>query len=176
MSIEQTLERVAVALEVIANNIAVVGGAQVPPPVNTNPPTDPSVDTRSPQQKAADTRKANAAKKAAEEAGAPGPTTPNNVTPINTAPAPVGQPDPANTAGPADNQANVAGLAYNIPSNLQEMQALAGQVFQQLGGETGQGNKIGEVLASTYQCSSLSALPVEYYAGFARDIAALVQS
>ena len=159
--IENQLERIAVALEAIASMGTMPAAVKTP-----QAPADTGAETEelTPQQKAARTRKANAEKKKQAELAAQQ-TQPGNVTPINTTSGPAAN-APAGAADPS-----LAEIAYQIPATLQELQQLANDVFQQLGPR---GNEIGEVLAGTYQCSSLSALAPEYYAGFARDISALV--
>jgi len=193
MSIEKDLNRIATALEVIANNIAVVGahttgvGANVATPAPADKPTPaaapvtppPEIDTRSPQQKAADTRRKNKAAKDAEHLAATEAGEKSNVTPITPAPVLA---SPAAIATPAASVATPVAevavveavteeMAYIIPGTLEEMSQMANAIAAQLGPRV---NEIGELLAGTYQVSKLSELSLDYYAGFARDLHALV--
>lgn len=176
MPIEQTLERIADALEKIAVNTAGTNAAADPMPTATTPPappvmpasappvnppgTPPPVDIRSPQQKAADTRKAN---KAAKDAAVLKAAEANKVVPIGAPAAPVVPSDPSVVLDVIPE--------YVIPGTLADLKAIANDAAGKLGPRI---NEIGELLAGTYQVSSLSELPVEYYAGFVRDLHTLI--
>lgn len=168
MSIEKNLERIAVSLETIALATAAhvatdamvktaPAAAQSDTPAPTPPPTG-DVDTRSPQQKAADTRKANKLKKEAE-AGNVVPIAPPVATPPVAAPATAPLVEPP-----------LEGV-LDFPADLAGMTALTIEIFTQLGPR---GPEVGALLANTYGVSHVNDLPVEYYAGFTRDLRALV--
>ena len=189
MSIEQDLTRIATALEVIANNIAAVGqqmgakaadSASMPAPAPAaaaaaaeapaaEAPAAAEEDTRSPQQKAADTRKANKAKKEAE-AKTPPPLAVVPTPAVAPAAAPVAAPPVA--AAPA---APVEGV-LDFPADLPAMTQLVKETYAHLEQiEVGKGLKeVGKLMVGTYGVDNVSALSIDYYAGFARDLRALV--
>jgi len=171
MSLEKNIERIAVALEVLANNAAIgiqraypdiaVGGntqpaGDVTPPASSaepQPTPDDGEDQLTPAQKGARTKARNKAAKAAGESEVPGPT-PVNQQQQPAGPSSVGQP----TSEP-------------VPTNVEEMNALCQKIWSGLEAqERGTGVKISELMNKVYKVQVISDLHIDYYPGFTLDL------
>ena len=191
MTIENTLERIANTLELIAQNLnpgntpsrlrehvtldqpATVGG--------TGPlDLDETVAELTPAQKGAATKKANRAIAAAaalaatpagavQGSGAVVATQPAAVTPPGTgtvAPGMVDTLHALNSAQVPEGEAPALVMPA-VPADLPNMLAYAKTVAAYLGPDL---NKIAELLAGTYQVSRLPDMNVVHYAQFTQDL------